>query len=131
MKNVVKKIQNNIFQNNLFERGASLVLAVSGGPDSVFLAEIFAMLQKKYGLEIILAHVNYGLRGKESDRDQKIVEGLAEKYTWELFVLRPETKNKANLEENLRKIRYDFFKKIREENSYDFIAVAHTQDDQV
>jgi tRNA(Ile)-lysidine synthase len=131
MKNLIKKIQNNIFQNNLFEPNSSLVLAVSGGPDSVFLAEVFAQLKKKYALEIILAHVNYGLRGKESDRDQKVVEELAAKYSWELYVLHPEIKNKSNLEENLRKVRYDFFEKICQENSCSSVAVAHTLDDQV
>ena len=65
MKNLVKKIQNNIFQQNLFARGDGLVLGISGGPDSVCLLEIFAQLQKKYNLKIILAHVNYGLRGKK------------------------------------------------------------------
>lgn len=130
MKNLVKKIQNNIFQKNLFARGSGLVVGISGGPDSVSLLEILARLQKKYDLKIILAHVNYALRGKDSDRDQKIVEDLAQKYALELFVLQPKL-GKKNSEESLRNIRYDFFEKIRKENSCEYIAVAHTLDDQV
>lgn len=127
---LVKKIQNNIFQQNLFARGDDLVLGISGGPDSVCLLEIFAKLQKKYNLKIILAHVNYALRGKDSDRDQKIIEDLAQKYALELFVLHPKINKEKYSEESLRKIRYDFFEKIRRENNCNYIAVAHTLDDQ-
>lgn len=130
MKNLTKKIQNNIFQKNLFSRGDGLVLGISGGPDSICLLEIFAKLQKKYNLQLILAHINYNLRGKESDLDQKLVENLAQKYGLELFILYPKI-NKKFSEESLRDIRYDFFEKIRKENKFDYIAVAHTLDDQV
>jgi tRNA(Ile)-lysidine synthase len=131
MQNLIKKIQNTVFQQTLWRRGASLVVAISGGPDSVYLAEVLAQLRKKYALRLILAHVNYNLRGKESARDQKIVEALAEKYALELFVLNPEINKKKFSEESLRTIRYDFLEKIRRENGCDQIAVAHTQDDQV
>ncbi len=130
MVNLVKKIQNNIFQKNLFERGSGLIVGISGGPDSVCLLEILARLQKKYDLKIILAHVNYALRGKDSDKDQKLVEDLAQRYALELFVLRPKVGKKYS-EKSLRDVRYDFFEKIRKENYFEYIAVAHTLDDQV
>ena len=53
MPNLIKKVQNIIFQNNLFDRGAKIILAVSGGPDSVCMLDIFSRLQKKYSLEQI------------------------------------------------------------------------------
>lgn len=129
MSNLIKKIQNAVFQNNLFEKNAKIILGISGGPDSVFLLEIFSKLQKKYNLDLIIAHVNYGLRGKDSEKDQELVEKLAEKYSLEMFVLRPKIKKKS--ENALREIRYEFFEKIRKENGFDLIAVAHTSDDQV
>jgi len=143
VSNLIKKIQNNIFQQSLFVRGDGLVLGISGGPDSVCLLEIFAKLQKKYNLKLILAHVNYELRGKESDGDQKLVEDIAQKYGLELFILKPNKAltptlslkrargSKFPSEESLRNIRYDFFEKIRRESGCDHIAVAHTLDDQV
>lgn len=144
MSNLIKKIQNNIFQRNLFERGEGLVLGISGGPDSVCMTEILAKLQKKYDLKLILAHVNYGLRGKDSEKDQELVEELAQKYGLELFVLNfksllssghlPLSKGKRKTsfsEKELRDVRYDFFEKIRKENNFDHIAVAHSLDDQV
>ncbi len=130
MKNLIKKIQNSIFENSLFRRNAKIILAVSGGPDSVCLLDVFLKLQKKYDLQLIIAHVNYNLRGKDSDLDEKFVRDLAEKYNLKVEILKPEIKLKNNLEEKLRDIRYDFFEKIRQENNFDLIAVAHNLDDQ-
>ncbi|MFA6159762.1 MAG: tRNA lysidine(34) synthetase TilS [Parcubacteria group bacterium] len=139
MPNLIKKVQNTIFQNNLFDRGAKIILAVSGGPDSCCLLDIFSRLQKKYSLELIIAHVNYNLRGKDSVRDEKFVQDLATKYNLEIFALDlVETQNFASLhakkkisENYLRNIRYDFFEKLRINYDFDFVAVAHNADDQV
>lgn len=130
MKNFIKNIQNTIFQKELFARGSSIVVAVSGGPDSVCLLDILNQLKDKYALELIVAHVNYGLRGKDSNGDEKFVLKLAEKYGLEGVILRPKIKNKKNLENNLRDIRYDFFEKVRKEHDFDCIAVGHNLDDQ-
>jgi len=138
MSNLIKKVQNTIFQNNLFNREAKIILAVSGGPDSVCLLDIFSRLQKKYSLELLIAHVNYNLRDKDSIKDEKFVQDLATKYNLEIFALDVETQNftslhaKKNISENyLRNIRYDFFEKLREDCNFDCIAVAHNADDQV
>ncbi|PIR73254.1 MAG: tRNA lysidine(34) synthetase TilS [Candidatus Moranbacteria bacterium CG10_big_fil_rev_8_21_14_0_10_35_21] len=130
-KNLTKTIQNTIFQNNLLEKDSRIVLGVSGGPDSVCLLNILFNLQKKYSLELIIAHVNYGLRGKDSEQDERFVKTLAEKYGLEMAILKPKIKAKKNLENNLRDIRYIFFEKIRKNNNFDLIAVAHNLDDQV
>ena len=130
MKNLVKQIQNIIFQQELFSRGAKIVVGVSGGPDSACLLDILAKLKPKYDLELIIAHVNYGLRGKDSEADEKFVRKLAAEYGLGIFVLRPKVAGKENLESRLRDIRYEFFEKIRKENNFDLIAVAHNQDDQ-
>jgi tRNA(Ile)-lysidine synthase len=146
--NLVKKIQNTIFQYKLFERGDKIVLAVSGGPDSVTMLHVFSRLEKKYNLELIIAHVNYALRGNDSKKDEELVRNLAKKYGYKIFVLHPvETRfiasnhkketqliaspQKTPSENYLRDIRYEFFEKIRKENNFHHIAVAHNQDDQV
>jgi len=130
MKNLIKKIQNINHQERLWEKNSKIVLAVSGGPDSVFLLEFFVHLQKKYNLELIIAHVNYGLRGKDSKKDQELVETMAQKHNLEMFVLQPELPKKIS-ENYLRDLRYEFMEEVRVENSFDSIAVAHTMDDQV
>jgi tRNA(Ile)-lysidine synthase len=94
--------------------------------------DILNGLKEKYELELHLAHVNYSLRGKDSDKDEDFVKELAQKYQLGLSVLVLEKLKKNEIsEENLRNIRYDFFEKIRKEWGYDFIAVAHNRDDQV
>jgi len=127
---LIKKIQNTNHQEKLWERDSKIVLGVSGGPDSVFLLEFFVSLQKKYNLNLIIAHVNYALRGKDSEKDQELVEKLAQKYSLEMFVLKPKLPKKIS-ENSLRDLRYEFFEKIRQENNFNSIAVAHTMDDQV
>ncbi|MFZ2975193.1 MAG: tRNA lysidine(34) synthetase TilS [Candidatus Moraniibacteriota bacterium] len=131
MPNLTKKVQNVIFQNNLFNREAKIILAVSGGPDSVCLLDVFSRLQKKYSLELIIAHVNYNLRGKDSMGDEKFVQDLATKYNLEIFAQSIEIPKKNISENYLRNIRYDFFEKLRVDYDFDFVAVAHNADDQV
>ena len=129
-KNLVKKIQENIFRHRLFPRGAKIVVGVSGGPDSVCLLDIFYKLKKKYDLEIIVAHVNYGLRGKASKKDEALVKKMAEKYSLPLEEIRITNYKLQITEDYLRNLRYDFFEKIREKYSADVIAVGHNLNDQ-
>ncbi len=128
--NLIKKTQNIIFQNELFERGSSIVVAVSGGPDSACLLDVLNQLKDKYALELIVAHINYNLRGQDSAADERFVLKLAEKYGLETIILHPKIKTRKNLENNLRDIRYAFFEKIRKERGYDWVAVGHNLDDQ-
>lgn len=130
MGNLVKKVQNTNFQENLFKNNSRIVLGISGGPDSACLLDIFCRLKKKYPLELILAHVNYDLRGIDSQKDEQLVKKLAHKHALVLEVLRPKIKKTNNLEKRLRDLRYAFFEKTREKYSFDLIATAHNLDDQ-
>ncbi|EKE15560.1 MAG: cell cycle protein MesJ [uncultured bacterium] len=131
MENLVKKIQNFSHQNDLWQRGANIVVGVSGGADSACLFQVLLFLSKKYAFTLHIAHINYGLRGKDSLKDEKFVESLAEKNNIGLSILQAEKPpEKENLENSLRQIRYDFFEKVRSELKFDLIAVAHNQDDQ-
>jgi tRNA(Ile)-lysidine synthase len=130
--NLAKKIQENIFRYQLFGRGAKIVVGVSGGPDSVCLLDILYKLQKKYDLEIIVAHVNYGLRGKDSELDEKLVRNLAKKYHLPFEIKRVSgcKSQAARSEDYLRKTRYDFFEKIQKKYEAGVIAVGHNLNDQ-
>lgn len=116
--------------HQLWKHGDSFILGISGGPDSVCLLDIFAFLEKKYDFRIVLTHVNYGLRGKDSDADERFVKELACRYDFPLFILHPNITAKNNLEERLRDIRYRFFEKIRTETRSQYIVTAHHEDDQ-
>jgi len=130
MKNLIKTIQNTIFQQQLFGRGTKIVVGVSGGPDSVCLLDVLAKIAPKADLQLIIAHVNYGVRGKDSVTDEKFVRQLAEKYQLATYILQPNIKKNSS-ENMLRDIRYKFFEEVRQENNFDLIVVAHNADDQV
>jgi tRNA(Ile)-lysidine synthase len=134
---LVKNFKNFIFQEKLFSGGESLIVGISGGADSVCLVELLLAVQKKFDLELRLVHINYHLRGKESDEDAVFIEDLAEKWGVGLTIVDYKEGNpafagrSANLEERLRDFRYEVFEKVRVENKADWIVVAHHRDDQV
>lgn len=130
MPNLIKKVQNTIFQHNLFPRGSKIIIACSGGPDSTALLDILSKLKKKYALKLAIAHVNYNLRGHDSQKDEDFVKKLALKYGLALKVFKPAFSGDKS-ENKLREIRYDFFEKTRKELGFDYITVGHTLDDQV
>lgn len=99
-------------------------VAISGGADSMFLARGCAELAAKFTWRLTLLHVNYGLRGAESDRDERMVRELAEELGVEAFVHRPVVEDDA--EEALRNLRYQWFA----ESGCDAVLTGHTREDQ-
>lgn len=135
MASFIKQVQNFAFQNNLWERDSRIIIGVSGGPDSACLLHVMNILAKKNNFILHIAHVNYDLRGKDSEKDEIFVKKLGEKYGIEVSVLRPKKieyppVGGGNLENCLRDIRYSFFEKLRKDLNFDLIAVAHNQNDQ-
>ncbi|WP_033161403.1 tRNA lysidine(34) synthetase TilS [[Mycoplasma] collis] len=101
-----------------------LLLAVSGGPDSIF------MLEKFKHKNIIVAHINYNKR-EDSINDQKIVENFCNKEKIKLYIFNV-NKNfiyKKNFQSHARKIRYEYFKKIYNNEKCDYLLLAHNKDD--
>lgn len=105
----------------------TLIIAVSGGPDSLALLNIFV----DFSFNIIVAHVNHGIRGKDSNRDEKFVRNLAKSYGFPCRVKRVKLAGKTHIEELGRKIRREFFESLREKYKAKWIVTAHTQDDQL
>ncbi len=99
-----------IDKENLFQTKDKLLLAVSGGVDSVVLCE----LCKQAAYDVVIAHCNFQLRGEESERDEKFVKELARKYGIEIFVKKFETQkyaeeNKISIQVAARQLRYEWF----------------------
>ena len=106
-----------------------IVVGVSGGRDSMLLLHLL----HSASYDIIAAHVNYGLRGEESDGDEKFVRDFCEKRDIQLVVMHADADElrKGNLQANARKVRYDFFESIASKFDKAYIAVAHHSNDQV
>lgn len=126
----LKRVQNDIAPASLWSKGDSLIIGVSGGPDSVCLLDLLFLLSKKYDFKLHVAHVNYGLRGKDSLLDEQLVRKLSDTYDLPCSILHVKKIQSTNIEERLRDIRYRFFEKLRAQKGCSAIAVAHNRDDQ-
>lgn len=121
-----------IHKEHLLAEGQRVLLAVSGGRDSVAMCEL--MSQAGYGFAI--AHCNFNLRPCDCDRDESFVRNLAQRYGVDIYVANFNTVDYAkekglSIEEAARELRYAFFEKIRKEEGYDAIATAHHRDDAI
>jgi tRNA(Ile)-lysidine synthase len=128
---MLDRFQAYINRYHLIAEGDKLVLALSGGIDSMVLADLL----QKAKVEFVAAHCNFHLRGEESDGDEKFVREFAEKHGIQCFVKHFETEkyaeeNGISIEMAARDLRYSWFEQLREQLGYDKIAVAHHADDQ-
>ena len=125
------QFQAYINRYNLIAEGDKVILALSGGVDSMVLADL--LLKSK--VEFVAAHCNFHLRGEESDGDEKFVREFAEQNDVQCFVKHFETEkyaadNGISIEMAARDLRYAWFEELRQQLDYDKVAVAHHADDQ-
>jgi tRNA(Ile)-lysidine synthase len=127
---MIEKISHHINRNLPFLKGKKLLVAISGGIDSVALTYLLSELD----FNISLAHCNFNLRGKESDLDEYFVKKLGEKLDLPVFTTHFNTEvfakeNKQSTQIAARSLRYNWFQKLKEEHSFDYILTAHHADD--
>jgi len=125
------KFKQYISDKQLFNNKHAILVAVSGGIDSIVLLHLLHLTKIK---RLGILHCNFQLRGKESDNDESFVLSLSKKYNLPFFVTRFHTKSFARLQnlsiqEAARVLRYRWFESIRKENNYDLIAVGHNKND--
>lgn len=129
--NLLHRFIDFIKKENLFQPKDKLLLAVSGGVDSVVMCE----LCKQAGFDFVIAHCNFQLRGEESDKDENFVRELAGKYNVEIFVKKFMTEKyaeekKMSIQVSARELRYGWFSSfIGEESKY--ILTAHHANDNI
>jgi len=128
-RSLVTKVKNYIVQNDLIRKGDKVIIALSGGPDSVCLFHILLVLKDKIGFMLYACHFNHLLRGRESDLDGNFVKELCESYGVELFSGEAPKPKLYRNEEQARVARYNFFRAVLEENQCDKIATAHHSND--
>ncbi len=133
-KKILHTVRETISVHRMFSRGDSVLVAVSGGPDSVVLAHVLLTLAVEYSLRPAIAHLNHCLRGPDSDRDAEFVIALARQlgvpvYAERKDVLAFQKRRRLSLEEAGRRIRYDFFDAVSAKYGFNKIALGHQSDD--
>jgi tRNA(Ile)-lysidine synthase len=129
---MLKEIESNINKNALFTKKDSLLLAISGGIDSVVLAHLL----KEAGYSISLAHCNFSLRGKDSERDEKFCRKVAEKLKVKFYSKKIDAKEYSQLHHlsiqmAARELRYKWFKTLMKQEKLDKLVTAHHANDVV
>lgn len=127
---MLKAFEKSLQEDFHFLKSAKILVAVSGGVDSVVLTH----LCKRSGLNIALAHCNFNLRGKESDKDHDFVQNLAEQWNLRIFHHKFDTeayaeKHKLSVQMAARELRYAWFENLRKRENFDYIFTAHHAND--
>jgi tRNA(Ile)-lysidine synthase len=129
-KSIYGKVCQTIQKYSLIKKGDRVVVALSGGPDSIALFHILVALREKLSIEISACHFNHRLRGEASESDEKFVKEKCQILGIDCIFGRAEGERKYNNENEARNARYDFFQKILKEGRGDSIAIAHNRNDQ-
>ena len=129
---IQQRVIRYIEKEHLFSPNDKLLIALSGGADSVALLRVLHTA----GYQCEAAHCNFHLRGEESNRDERFVRQLCQKYGIRLHTIdfnttQYATEKRISIEMAARELRYNWFEKIKEECGAHVIAVAHHQDDSV
>jgi len=129
---MLSKLQSHLSDNLPFLKDKKLLLAISGGIDSVVLVHLF----KQLGHDIAIAHCNFNLRGEESDGDERFVRNLAKENSIKIFVTSFDTKRfaddaKLSIQIAARQLRYTWFTELLQQNSLDHLLTAHHLDDSI
>lgn len=133
--NLVKQVRTGILEHQLIERGAIVVVGVSGGPDSLALLHVLRALALEFDWRLQVAHLNHQLRGAESDADEKFVLSVGAEWglpvanaSWDVAGYARE--NHLSVEEAARQLRYQFLAATATAVGSSTVAVAHNADDQ-
>jgi tRNA(Ile)-lysidine synthase len=129
-------VRNFALAEDLFEPGHRVLVAVSGGPDSVALLHLLYQLRQEWDLHLGVAHFDHGLRGEASLEEAHFVADLAQDlklllHSGEGDVRGLAQAQKISLQMAARRLRLDFLNQVRSDHHYDRVALGHTADDQV
>ncbi|MBR5155087.1 MAG: tRNA lysidine(34) synthetase TilS [Clostridia bacterium] len=132
--NISQLVLQTIYRYNMIDKGDKVLVAVSGGADSICLLHILNNLKADLGFDIACAHVNHGLRGEAADSDERYVKEFCEKLGIPFFVKHEDVGALANakkltVEEAGRFVRYNFFAELKKVHGFNKIATAHNKND--
>ncbi len=129
---LIREVKKTIMKYNMILPGELIIVAVSGGPDSICLVDILACLSKEMETTLVIAHFEHGLRPEEDTYETGMVREYARSLnvpfeTERAFGLSPVS---SSLEERARELRYDFLERMRKKHNAHKIAMGHNLNDQ-
>ena len=141
---MLKEFKNFVEKNNLIEKGDKILLALSGGIDSMVLAKLLILYSQRTSstvnsqsqCHLSFAHCNFHLRGDVSNRDEKFVTEFAEENKIPIYIQHFDTEsyakeNSLSIEMAARELRYSWFEELKDINNFTKVALAHHGDDQI
>ena len=146
---MLKEFKKYIERYNLIDKDDKILLALSGGVDSMVLARLLIMSQRDYKstsqrvetqsqsqCNLAFAHCNFHLRGEDSNRDERFVTDFARENNIPIYISHFDTEayakeNSLSIEMAARELRYNWFKELKEIHNFDKVALAHHGDDQI
>jgi tRNA(Ile)-lysidine synthase len=134
INSIEQKVIKFIDEKNLLQRKDKVLVAFSGGPDSVFLLYFLNKFKRRFHVELAALHVNHKLRGIEANEDEEFCRDFCKNLSIDFFSVKKDvksfaTKRKISLEEAGREIRYSELKKNASRNKFNKIATAHNSND--
>ncbi len=136
MGDLLQRVGDNIQDRRLIGRGRAVLVAVSGGLDSMLLLQLLHLLSARHGWKLAVAHFNHQLRGRSSEADERLVRKTAAAMGWPVVAGRADVrrfaeKSKLSIEMAARKLRHEFFARAAKKRGIRIVALAHHADDQV
>ena len=136
MTDLLQRVENGIHKRRLLKRGQPVLIAVSGGLDSMALLHLLYKLAQEHRWKITVAHFNHQLRGRASDADEEFVRKTAARLMLPFVAGREDVKqftthSKLSIEMAARKLRHEFFASAARDRNISTVALAHHADDQV
>ena len=135
---MLTEFKKYIEKHNLIEKGDKILLALSGGVDSMVLAKLLLAVSRQLSAnsQLFFAHCNFHLRGEDSNRDERFVTEFAKENGIELFVKHFDTEayakeNSLSIEMAARELRYSWFEELKNIHNINKVALAHHGDDQI
>jgi len=134
LSKLLKTVEKTIAIYGMLKPKDSVVIGVSGGPDSVALLHVLFLIAPRFSLKLGVAHLNHCLRRNDSDKDAQFVEVLAKRYDLPCYTHKKDVRkyrieNKLSIEEAARRVRYNFLNSVANTMKYNKIAVGHHSDD--
>ncbi|MCK4906701.1 MAG: tRNA lysidine(34) synthetase TilS [Spirochaetes bacterium] len=133
---LLKIVEETVSRFSLINPGDRILVALSGGPDSVAMTRLLLLLREKIQIHIACAHLNHGFRDKESDNDEQFSKEFSNNLNLSFFSKKVNLpgiikKSYGSAQMVAREVRYAFLEDIAQKNDYNKIAIAHTKDDRI